>query len=312
MHRASLIYNPAAGRFPSRLLADRVIKLLDREGWNVSLESSSSGEHISELARQAAQNGKDAVFVMGGDGSLNHAIKGLLNTSTALGVLPAGTANVWAQEIGLPTMNWTRWDVLRESISYLARGQVLPVDIGLCNGYPFLLWAGIGLDGYIVNRIEPRNRWAKSIAIVHYGASAIWYARQWHGLKLHVEIDGKPINGHYLLALASNIRLYAGGLIHLVGEKYLDDGLMDLWLLAGENFVDTLQRVWDLFMGKVDRSEEILRFQFKHLTLECDSPLFVQLDGEPLQIYGKVEIRLLPKGLNVLVPSNFLGGRAHQ
>jgi diacylglycerol kinase (ATP) len=308
MRRACLIYNPAAGRFPSRLLADRVVSLLNQDGWEISLEASQSGEHLTELAHRAAEREMEAVFVVGGDGSINRAIPGLLNTSTALGILPAGTANVWAQEIGLKTMNWTRWDALQESIRSLARGRVMPVDIGLCNGRPFLLWAGIGLDGYIVNRIEPRSRWAKSIAVVHYGASAIWYARQWRGINLQVEVDGEKIDGHYLLSLVSNIQLYAGGLIHLLSEDYLDDGLLELWLLEGDNFFDTLQCAWHLFMGRVSQSERICRRHFTQLRLKSDSLLYVQLDGEPLQTYGVVELQVLPKSLNVIVPTDFSPG----
>jgi diacylglycerol kinase (ATP) len=308
MHRASLIYNPAAGRFPSRLLADRVVSLLNQEGWEISLEASQSGEHLTELAHRAAAREMEAVFLVGGDGSINRAIPGLLNTPTALGILPAGTANVWAQEIGLKTMNWTRWDALQESIRSLARGRVVPVDIGLCNGRPFLLWAGIGLDGYIVNRIEPRSRWAKSIAVVHYGASAIWYAGQWRGINLRVEVDGEKIEGHYLLTLVSNIQLYAGGLIHLLSEDFLDDGLLELWLLEGDNFIDTLQCAWDLFMGRVSQNERIYRRHFKQLRLESDSLLYVQLDGEPLQATGIVDLQVLPKSLNVIVPSDFSPG----
>ena len=305
MYRASLIYNPVAGRFPSKLLSDRVVSLLNQEGWQVSLESSQSGEHITELAFQAAAKDMDAVFVIGGDGSVNHAIAGLLNTRTALGVLPAGTANVWAREIGLTTLTWTRWAALLDSVRRLARGAIHPVDVGLCNGKPFLLWAGVGLDGYIVHRIEPRSRWEKSIPIVHYGASAIWYASQWHGLNIRVEVDGKQLEGHYLLTLASNIRLYAGGLIHLYSKDHLDDGLMDFWLLEGENMGDVIQLAWDLLTGRSDQSGQIHRLHFKQLRLESSSQLFIQLDGEPVLAQGSVEIQVLARSLRVIVPVEY-------
>ena len=109
MTQASLIYNPAAGRFPSRMLIERAAQVLNKQGWDIQLQVTHGGPHITQLARQAVQQGQDAVFVAGGDGSINYAVRALLDSDTALGVLPAGTANVWAQELGLPGLTWTRW-----------------------------------------------------------------------------------------------------------------------------------------------------------------------------------------------------------
>jgi diacylglycerol kinase family enzyme len=170
-----------------------------------------TGEHITKLAHQAGEEDLDGLFVVGGDGSFNLAARGLLGSNTALGVIPAGTANVWAQELGLPGLNWTRLMALEESARRLASAPVHPVDIGLINQIPFILWAGIGLDGLIVNRIEPRGRWEKMLSTLHYGAASIWEASSWHGMNLDIVVDGFQIQGHFLLALACNIHLYAGG-----------------------------------------------------------------------------------------------------
>ena len=102
MPRGCLIYNPAAGRYPSRLLCDRAADVLRRFGWDIFLEQTQDGDHITRLAHQVALDGVDAIFIAGGDGSINRAVAGLIGTDTALGVLPSGTGNVWAQELGLP------------------------------------------------------------------------------------------------------------------------------------------------------------------------------------------------------------------
>jgi diacylglycerol kinase (ATP) len=302
MPRAYLIYNPVAGRYPSWLLVERAVKLFIQNGWEIHLESSMTREHVTQLAYQAVEEGMDALFVVGGDGTINNALPGLLNSQTALGILPAGTANVWAQELGLASLTWTRWNAIQYCASLLTQGSIFEIDVGECNGRSFLLWAGVGLDGYIVHRIEPRSRWAKNLAVLHYGASAIWYASQWHGMNIQIEADGQAIGGHYLLVLASNITLYAGGILHLSHENRLDDGQMELWLLEGESMGDTIQRAWDLTAGQKDHSEQIRKLSFTHLVLESDSPLYVQLDGEPWPIFGKVEIKVKPKALRVLVP----------
>lgn len=299
---AKLIYNPAAGRYPSWILAERAASVLREEGWQVSIEKTQSGEHIADLAESSASEGIDALFVVGGDGSVNRALPGLINTQTALGVLPAGTANVWAQELGLPGLSWTRWMALEESARRLAGARVAQADVGFCNGIPFLLWAGIGLDAFIVQRLEPRTQLEKRFAVVHYVASAAWNASMWRGMNLKVRTDGEQASGHFLLAVVSNVHLYAGGYAELSPHALLDDGVMDLWLCEGENWEDTVQLAWDLWSGRHLKSDRVERIPFRRAVFESDTPLFLQVDGEPVQGVGRALIEVKNKALRILVP----------
>lgn len=299
-----IIYNPNAGRFPSGVLVDRAAVVFKDLGWEIEVAQAFSGEHVTELARQAGTEQRDGLFVVGGDGSINLAARGLVGSETALGVLPAGTANVWAQEIGLPGLNWTRLMALEESARRLAGSQPHWVDIGFINETPFLLWAGMGLDGFIVNRIEPRGRWEKVFSMLHYGAASIREASFWHGMNLQVEVDGYPIQGHFLLALASNIHLYAGGLVNILPHALLDDGEMDLWLCKGEALIDAARAAWDLLYGRHVSSQQVQYLPFRELSIRSISPAFFQVDGEPLHLDGEIKIQVHPKALKVFVPEN--------
>jgi diacylglycerol kinase (ATP) len=297
-----LAYNPAAGRFPSRLLAERAASVLRAGGWNISLKQSSDGEHITRLARQAAEDHLDAVFMAGGDGSIHRAVAGLGGSHTALGVLPAGTSNVFAQELGLPVLTWARWMALEESARMLVKAPVRSVDLGICNEQSFLMWSGVGLDAFIVHRIEPRSRWEKHFAVMHYGTSVVWHAGFWHGMNLKVEVDNQRIAGHFLLGLVSNINLYAGGILHLSPQARLDDGVMDLWLFEGETLGDTVQLALDLLSGRHVRSPKVYHTVFRKLRLETESTLYLQMDGEPVIADNPATIAVQPRSLRVLVP----------
>jgi YegS/Rv2252/BmrU family lipid kinase len=303
MQRGDLIYNPSAGRFPSGILAERAANVLRDYGWEITLYQTENGGHVTSLARQAAEQGKDGLFVVGGDGSINLAVRGLLGSQTALGVLPGGTANVFAQELGLPGLTWTRLMALEESAHRLGRGSVREVDLGVAAGRPFLCWSGIGLDAFVIHRIEPRQRWEKHFAIAAYAASSVWQAQFWRGINLKACADGKVVEGHYLVAVMSNISLYAGGLARLSPDALLDDGVVDLWLLQGDTLGDVIQQAWDLIAGRHLESQSVQRVPFKHLLLESDRPLYVQVDAEPIE-YDKytIEVSVLPKALRVLVP----------
>lgn len=303
MPSAYIIYNPIAGRYPSWILTERAAEVLRKEGWDIQLEQTQSTEHLVKLAERAVAASVDVLFIVGGDGSINTALPALINTGTALGVLPAGTANVWAQELGLPGLTWTRIMALEESARLLAHGQIRKVDIGLCNEKPFLLWAGIGLDAFIVHRIEPRQRWEKHFAVVQYMASAIWNASFWRGIDLEIEVDGEIIGDHYLLAVINNIHLYAGGYANLSTNALLDDGIMDLWIFKGDTLGDTVQRVLELLSGSHKKSDQVALVPFKSLMLKSKSNLYVQVDGEPVNALQPLQIKVSPQSLRVLVPN---------
>jgi diacylglycerol kinase (ATP) len=297
-----LVYNPAAGRGPTDAITDAAATVLRESGWRIHIIQTNDGPHITRLARQAADRGVDAFFVAGGDGSMNLAVAGLVDSNTALGVLPAGTANVWAQELGLTTLNILNNLSLADCAQRLATAQAYSVDIGLCNGRPFLLWAGCGLDAFIVHRIEPRSPWEKHFAVLQYSISALWNAGFWRGMNLRAEVNGERISGHYLLAVASNIHLYAGGVANISPSARMDDGLMDLWLFEGETLGDTVQMAWDLWIGRHAESEQAKCIPCTSLALESDSNLYVQVDGEPTEEARRVEIKIQPNSIKVLIP----------
>ena len=113
MRSAVIIYNPTAGRFSTRPVIKYPAKELESVGWKVDVAETQSGEHTIELARQAAAENKDAVFAVGGDGTIGNVVNGLIGSQTALGVLPSGTANVWSIELGLRPFAGTNSWVLR-------------------------------------------------------------------------------------------------------------------------------------------------------------------------------------------------------
>jgi diacylglycerol kinase (ATP) len=303
MQSADMIYNPNAGRFPSGMLAERAANVLRANGWTIRLIQTHSAEHVTQLASLAAKEGKEALFVVGGDGTINMAVRGLAGSETALGVIPAGTGNVLAQELGLPGLSWTRWLALEESARKLAKAKIREVDIGYCSGTPFLLWAGVGLDAFAIHHIEPRPRREKLFANMVYAVAAAWHASLWHGVNLKITVDELQITGHYLLALISNIHLYAGGLARVSPDALLDDGAMDLWLFEGETFGDTILMAWDLIGGRHVDSEKVRHAVFKHLLIESDSSLYVQVDAEPLTYNERsVEIKVIAKGIKLLIP----------
>lgn len=314
MPQALLIYNPAAGRIPPEYLAKQAAKTFRDLDWEVEVEPTKDAQHITELAREAAISNMDALFLAGGDGSISKAIPGLIGSTTALGILPTGTANVWALEIGLPRLKITNPHAIVNCAKLLANGYIKGVDVGLCNGSPFLLWAGIGLDAVVVNQLEARRRrWKKYFVVVEYAISVLQHILTWPGVNLRIEIfdfqqsnmkniNSHQIEGQFILSLVSNIRYYAGGYVKISPNAYLDDGLMDLWLFPGSKF-QVLKHVWKIFMGKHIQEDDIKYFPFNYVSIKSHNPVYFQLDGEPQIRESDFQIKVSPSKLRIIIPS---------
>ncbi|MCZ2126240.1 MAG: diacylglycerol kinase family lipid kinase [Anaerolineales bacterium] len=306
MRNGLLLYNPAAGRHSLRRYLRGIVSVLQEADWRVDVAETLSGTHATQTAHQAAQEKYDAVFAIGGDGTVGQVASGLIHSETALAVLPAGTTNVWALEQGQQPFSWRRPNALRESAKALARVAPQAVDVGDCNGVPFLLWAGIGLDARAIRRIEPRPRFFKYLAVPHFFAATVLEASLWHGLDLRIHIEGELVEGHVLVALASNIRHYVGGMSLISPNAFLDDGEMELWLLSGDSLADALRHFYELISGKHLTSEQARCIPFRNALVESDANFSMQADGDPTFGGRKARIRVLPRALKTLMPENAL------
>jgi YegS/Rv2252/BmrU family lipid kinase len=301
---AWILYNPAAGRFPAGPLLERAQRVLSAAHWDAHIVQGEPKQGLIDVAKEAVEQRCDAVFVVGGDGSIGQAASALAGSETVLGVLPAGTANVWAQELGLPRLDWIHVFALEQAAERLVSGDVRLVDVGVCNGQVFLLWAGVGLDAQVVNSIEPRERWEKAFATVHYATLALWNAIGWEGMDLKVRTDEDEFEGRYLVAVASNIPAYAGGLVDLATGAKVDDGLLDFWFIESGKLRDVLVRVAQIFMGRHVDAEGVYHFRASEAVFEMDDGLPIQFDGEPKVLESPLEFSVRRKVLKVLVPSD--------
>lgn len=306
MRKGLLLYNPTAGRYPVGPFIRGVLHPLKQAGWSVEIAETLSGTHATQTAHIAAQEKYDAVFAIGGDGTVGQVASGLINTETALGVLPAGTTNVWAIEQGQKPFSWFQWKSLQENARQLATVKPQYVDAGICNGRPFLLWAGIGLDAKTISKLEPRPRFFKHLSVPHFFATTVWEASFWHGLDLRVYADGELVEGHYLVAVATNIRHYAGGMSVISPDALLDDGEMDMWLLSGDSVADTFRHFFELASGRHLNSEYARRLRFHHARVESGAHFSVQVDGDPVLGGQTADISIQHRALKVLMPENAL------
>lgn len=164
--KITIIFNPVAGNRRDALLHD-VVSTLDQRGWQVSVVGTTGPGNATLVAANAATNCVDAIIAAGGDGTINEVVSGVAGTDIPVGIIPMGTANVLALELGLPR----RAAAIAEIIS---AGATRRLHLARVNGRRFMLMVGAGFDGEVVHAISPgmKRRWGK-YAFVIEGLRAI-------------------------------------------------------------------------------------------------------------------------------------------
>src|SRR5579859_2017964 len=219
----TVIRNPSARR---RLRLSRLaaaLEKLERRGWRVECRTTAHIGHATALAALAAQRGSEAVLVCGGDGTINEAVNGLAGSETALAVLPAGTINLWAREVGLSADP-------AAAVRLMLSGERRRVDLGRVGDRYFLMLASVGVDAVAVRAVmaERKRRWGRYA----YLAAGVSDLLRHGGRPLAIEAGEVHFRGRALAAIVGNTRLYAG-LLHAAHRARIDDGLLDLRVYAG-------------------------------------------------------------------------------
>ncbi len=278
-------------RNPERTL-QRTIAALGEGGLKPRVLATSGPGEAGSLAVQASREGADLVLVLGGDGTVNEAVQGLAHSSVPLGVLPGGTANVLAMELGLGT---------RPEIAALRLAAFEPrrIALGRITGdfgsRYFLLMAGAGLDATIVYQVSLGLKNA-------VGKLAYWTAGLAHLTRkvdqLQVQVDGQThVCG---FALVSRVRNYGGDLEIATGASLHDDDF-EIVLFEGSHPLRYAWYMLNVAARRVQRTSGVRVIRANRVEILTQAP--VQIDGEFLGRQA-VSIQIVPSAIDLLLPKH--------
>jgi YegS/Rv2252/BmrU family lipid kinase len=321
MQRATLIYNPRAGQFNLAGAIELFADLWRARGWAVQIQPTESPGHATQLAHQAAQNGEHLVLAAGGDGTLGETANGLVGSETILAPVPVGTANSFARELCLPLPGLLNRHKLLATAEALLSGRVHDIDLGWtqlnetntghAHGRHWLLWAGSGADGFVVENVEPRPTWSKRLGRAGYTLQGLTLLHRLPGMRAMVNVDGQVYEGNFLLVIVSNSRLYASAIL-LNPEGKIDDGLFEVWLFQGErgdSLMDAAARAGRLLryatqamLGRHYQEPGMLMVRGRQVTIHTEPAMPFQADGEPAG-WTPFTCQIKPGALRLLVPN---------
>ncbi|HUW56050.1 MAG TPA: diacylglycerol kinase family protein [Planctomycetota bacterium] len=268
--RVCIIVNPISGRGQAHRRVRRVEERLLDAGCEVECLTTDEAGHAEALARSAVSHGTDTVLVCGGDGTVNEAVQGLVGTSTALAVMPLGTANVLGHELGLSRAP-------RRVTALVLHGRRRKLDLGRCAGRYFICMASVGFDAFVTRQMADVRTGA--INYLSYVAP-VWRAFWSYAFEpLHVRVDGAALDVPVYHLVIGNTRSY-GGPFTMTPWARPDDGRLDAVVFGGAG------RSWlGLYMSATTvqahhRFANVRYLRGRRFEVEASREVAVQLDGD--------------------------------
>lgn len=235
----------------------------------------------------------DAVFVLGGDGTVMEVVGALAHSGTPIGVLPGGTGNLVAGVLGVPFS-------VPAAVRALLVGDRCPFDLGqLPDNRYFAFAAGVGVDVAMVES-TPYGR-KRALGMLSYVITATRAALRGDVVNVTVDVDGRIVEARAVLAMIANAGSVLGGLFSIGPDIKPDDGELDLCLFMPERTSELLSVSWRLFRGDFRPHPRMMFVRGRRFLVRCDPPVPVQADGD---IVGTtpIEINVAPKAAVFLKP----------
>ncbi|AQT68301.1 Diacylglycerol kinase [Anaerohalosphaera lusitana] len=287
------IINPSSGKSSSKLMFHEFRSYLEEKGYSIKIAFTESLEHAQELARKAAvEYDCKLVVAAGGDGTVREIVQGLEGSDKPMMIVPAGTENLLANEMGYDEKGKTLIKAFEGDASR-------DLDLGKANGRCFTCVAGFGFDANVIDMVNERREGHINHLDYFWPIWRTFWAYKFPDIT--VSVDGEQIHSGPGILFVGNISRYAVGLEILQNADF-GDGLLDVCIYKCESQIQLLKHsVFTLSKRHINASDVVYR-QGKIVEIGGDPQVVsCQLDGDPGPDLP-VKIRLIPQAVKVLVP----------
>lgn len=286
--RVLVIHNPTAGGRRRRKF-ERVLNALVHTGVEVDVRPTTKRGDAEAFARAASAMTHDVIAVAGGDGTINEVVNGLSDPNLPLAVIPMGTANVLAHEIGLG-------GTVKEIAETIAFGKPRRISVGVVNGRRFVMMAGFGFDAYVVSQVKPAVK--RLLGKMAYVLSTLAALASFKFPKYRVTLDGKTFD--VASAVIANGHFYGGRFVAARHARLGDPTLHAVLFLKRGPWRAMRYAIW-LTLDRLDKLPDVMIVPATDISVERVDEGPVQGDGDILA-YLPARITLAPAGLALLMP----------
>lgn len=289
MKRIVFIMNPISGTASKAAVPQLIENRLDQSLFEYEIRLTEHAGHATTIAQQAAEEGVDLVVAVGGDGTVNEVGRALIETQTAMAILPCGSGNGLARHLMLPMD-------LGKAISLINRFEIHDLDYGTINGMPFFCTCGMGFDAFISMKFAEAGKRGLITYVENVLKEGLKYKPETY------ELEDETGTKHYkaFLISAANASQY-GNNAYIAPQASMSDGLLDVIIMEPFDVLEAPQISLDMFNKTLDKNSKIKTFKAKRIHVHRKEPGWIHYDGDPVMTDADIDILLHSKGIKVLV-----------
>jgi YegS/Rv2252/BmrU family lipid kinase len=252
--------------------------------------------HATELAREAVDAGADLVIAVGGDGTVNEVARGMLGSEAALGIVPVGSGNGLARALRLPLRPG-------RALAALETGVRRRIDVGRLNGGLFLNVAGTGFDAAVGAAFQLAGRHGDRRGFLRYMRLSLAEVFGYRPQTIVLEANEERLSLEPFMVTFANGPQYGSGAVINPGAR-LDDGRLEVVFFDYDGSVlAILGAAPRLFLGGIEKLSRYRRLATTRVVVTAESPLQVHRDGDPVEPAERIDVELVPRALEVIVPA---------
>lgn len=286
------ILNPISGTVKKAGIPKLIEETIDKEFFDASIMETRYAGHASEIAVQEKERGTDIVVAVGGDGTVNEIGRALINSNTAMGIIPCGSGNGLARHLMLPMD-------IRKAMNIINMDTVHALDYGEINEHPFFCTCGMGFDAFISQKFaEAGKRGALT-----YLEKIIQLGLKYEPETYIIESEEETFTQKAYLVSCANASQY-GNNAYIAPQASMSDGLLDVTIIHPLDVLSAPQISFDMFNKTLNKNPKVDTFTTKHLIIHREREGVIHYDGDPIMAGRDIEMKLHHKAINIVVNPN--------
>lgn len=289
-----LVVNPVGGSYDGAAMEQALETCFGERGWEHEVYETTGEEDVSDLVRRAVQRGFDTVVAAGGDGTVSAVAGGLIGSQSAMGIIPIGTGNALARELGIPI------SIDQACVLISGDHRLRELDVMEINGRFYILNVSVGLSALAMKDTPSESK--RRFGVVAYIWAGIKRLAGFHPRRFRVRVDELEASPR-----ASDIVVTSGGMpvrpfLGVEEPRPLDDGQLGVYILRARTLFDYIALAVSLLLGKERQDPRVSVLSARErIEIDAAPSASVQADGEPIG-QTPVTIRLLPQAVRVIAP----------
>lgn len=287
-----VIINPVSGTSSKQNLPHKIAEMLDARKFDVHIFITGYAGHGSEIAKQAIDNKVDYVIAAGGDGTVNEVASTLIDSNTALGIIPLGSGNGLGRDLNIPTD-------AKKAISVILEENIISIDYGKVNDRIFFCTCGVGFDAEVAAKASGK----KNRGSLMYIKNMLETFFQQKPQTYEIICPEGTIKDEAFVVTCANASQY-GYNAHIAPHANIQDGMMNVAILKPLSILDVPQTSLQLFTKKIDENSKMIELITNEVIIKREHGGMMHVDGDPVKIGKEIHVKIFKQGLKVLVPKD--------